>query len=95
MIYTDELQASIDQIEQVIVFHRVEQTEVQKLVQQLAEKAVGMVEQNEKTLDLKLGSSGGAGAGDQRDGGARGERGEGGRGRGERRGGARGELKLC
>jgi translation initiation factor 3 subunit C len=38
MIYTDELQASLDQIDEVVVFHRVEQSEVQRLAQQLAEK---------------------------------------------------------
>jgi hypothetical protein len=57
MIYTDELAASLDQIDQVVVFHRVEQTEVQRLAQQLAERAVLMVEQNEKTLDVKLGQA--------------------------------------
>lgn len=55
MIYTDELAASLDQIDQVVVFHRVEQTEVQRLAQQLAERAVLMVESNEKALDVKLG----------------------------------------
>lgn len=88
MIYNDELQASLDQIDQVVVFHKVEQTEVQRLAQQLAEKAVSMVEQNEKTLDQKLGQQGGQGErGPER--GAQGT--EGGRGRSERRGGQRGE----
>jgi translation initiation factor 3 subunit C len=87
MIYTDELAASLDQIDGVVIFHRVEQTEVQKLAQQLAEKAVTMVEQNEKTLDVKLGNTGQAG-GEQRTGG------EGaGRGRTERRGGTRGTYR--
>ncbi|KAK4683847.1 translation initiation factor 3 subunit C, partial [Tremellales sp. Uapishka_1] len=83
IIYTDELQASLDQIDQVVVFHRVETTEVQRLAQQLAEKAVNMVEQNEKTLDLKLGQSTGVERTD-------GKTTEGGRGKSERRGGARG-----
>lgn len=84
MIYTDELAASLDQIEGVVIFHQLEQTEVQRLGQQLAEKAVHMVEQNEKTLDVKLGSNqdrGGPGTGTATDSG---------RGRTERRGGTRG-----
>jgi translation initiation factor 3 subunit C len=92
MIYADELTASLDPIDDVVIFHQVEATEVQKLAQQLAEKAVIMVEANEKTLDQKLGNN-------DRAGGERGERGAaagaegggaGGRGRGERRGGGRG-----
>ncbi len=86
MIYTDELVASLDQIEGVVMFHRVEQTEVQRLAQQLAERAVHMVEQNEKTLDVKLGSNqdrGAAGTGATT---------ESGRGRTERRGGTRGTF---
>jgi len=83
MIWTDELPASLDQIDCVVVFHRVEQSRVQQLAQELASKAEYLVEQNEKTLDIKLGS----GPGGREDGG-RGDKGtgEGGRGRGERRG---------
>ena len=84
MIYNDELAASLDQIEGVVIFHRVEQTEVQRLAQQLAERAVYMVEQNEKALDMKLGSNqdrGAAGAGTATDSS---------HGRTERRGGTRG-----
>ena len=89
MIYTDELAASLDPIDNVVIFHRVEPTQVQKLAQQLAEKAVGLVEANEKTLDLKLGQTG-QGQGTE----TRGAGGEtGGRGRGERRGGARGTYR--
>lgn len=89
MIWTDELPASLDQIDGVVVFHRVEQSRVQQLAQELATKAEYFVEQNEKTLDIKLGS----GPGGREDGG-RGDKGagEGGRGRGERRG--RGETGL-
>lgn len=84
MIYNDELAASLDQIDAVVIFHRVETTEVQRLAQQLAERVAGMVEANEKVLDQKLGNA----AGGQRDG-PGGERGGdgGGRGRTERRGG--------
>lgn len=89
MIYSDELAASLDQIEGVVVFHRVEQTEVQRLAQQLAERAVYMLEQNEKTLDVKLGSNqdrGLAGTGATTDAG---------RGGTERRGGTRGTSAAC
>ncbi|ORY35012.1 putative eukaryotic translation initiation factor subunit [Naematelia encephala] len=85
MIYSDELAASLDPIDGVVIFHRVEQTEVQRLSQQLAERAAMLLEQNEKTLDQKLGSQN---RGEERgqttgtDGAAR--------GRTERRGGTRG-----
>lgn len=85
MIYNEELSASLDQIDQVVMFHRVETTEVQRLAQQLAERVAGMVENNEKVLDQKLGNSGQGGQGGAREGGERGE--GGGRGRTERRGG--------
>ena len=87
MIYTDELAASLDPIDGVVVFHRIEQTEVQKLAQQLTEKTTWMLEQNEKTLDVKLGSTQDRGA--ERAGGADAGR-TGGR---ERRGGARGSYR--
>lgn len=38
MIWSDELPASLDQIDGVIVFHRTEQTRVQQLAQELANK---------------------------------------------------------
>ncbi|AFR95378.1 eukaryotic translation initiation factor 3 subunit C [Cryptococcus neoformans C23] len=82
MIYTDELAASLDQIDGVVIFHRVEQSEVQRLAQQLAERTASMLEQNEKTLDVKLGNQG---QGQDRD--TRAAGGEGGRQQGERRGG--------
>lgn len=82
MIYNDELQASLDQIKQVIVFHRVEQTEIQSLSLQLADRVNALVEQNEKALDQKLGQS-------QQDNRTKEGGGDGGN-RGERRGGTRG-----
>lgn len=85
MIYNDELQASLDQIDQVIVFHRVEQTEIQSLSLQLADRVNALVEQNEKALDQKLGQ--GQQADRTKEGG-----GEGGN-RGERRGGTRGNYR--
>ena len=76
MIYSDELAASLDAIDQVVVFQRVETTEVQKLAQQLADRAVMMVENNEKILDQKLGQTGQGQAGDSRTGGGEGKTGE-------------------
>lgn len=87
MIYTDEISASLDPIDDVVVFHRVEPTEVQRLAQQLAEKAVGLMDSNEKTMDTKLGQS------QPERGGPTGEGGAGGRGKGERRGGGRGTYR--
>ncbi|TYJ54720.1 eukaryotic translation initiation factor 3 subunit C [Cryptococcus floricola] len=88
MIYTDELPASLDQTDGVVIFHRVEQTEVQRLAQQLAEKTSQMLEQNEKTLDVKLGNQG---QGPDRD--ARAAGGEGGRQQGGERRGGRGTYR--
>ena len=90
MIYSDDLPASLDQLSGVIVFHRIEQSEVQRLAQQLAERASQLVEQNEKALDAKLGTSqlerGGdrGGATDGARGGRTGERRGNSRGRGGR-----------
>ncbi|WVQ75178.1 eukaryotic translation initiation factor 3 subunit C [Cryptococcus sp. DSM 104548] len=88
MIYTDELPASLDQTDGVVIFHKVEQTEVQRLAQQLAEKTSQMLEQNEKTLDVKLGNQG---QGPDRD--ARAAGGEGGRQQGGERRGGRGTYR--
>lgn len=88
MIYTDELAASLDQIDQVVVFHRVEQSEVQRLAQQLAEKVVTMVDANEKTLDVKLGQAPGNDRTAARDGPGGGEN-----RRQERRTGGRGAFR--
>ncbi|MCO5579265.1 hypothetical protein L7F22_033119 [Adiantum nelumboides] len=77
MIWNEELVASLEPIDNVVVLHRVELSKVQQLAQTLAEKANSMLEQNERALDAKLGDAkvggaGGAGSGE------RGERGEGG-----------------
>jgi len=102
MIWSDELSASLDYMASpdgsaakfpVVVFHRVELTRIQQLAQTLADKANTMVENNEKTLDQKLGGSGtgwgegerqGKGGGGGTEGGdaKRGERTSRGRGRG-------------
>lgn len=92
MIWNEELSASLDQSAGVVAFHRVELTRTQQLAQVLADKVNTLVEQNEKSLDNKLGGSGGWG-----------DRGEGGkgdkreqvqerRGRPGGRGGARGKC---
>ena len=69
MIWGEELSASLDQSAGVVAFHRVELTRTQQLAQVLADKVNTLVEQNEKTLDNKLGGSTGWG-----------DRGEGGKG---------------
>lgn len=55
MIWSDELSASLDQPSGVVVFHRVQPSREQQLALSLAERVNQLVEQNEKTLDLKLG----------------------------------------
>ncbi|WVR08286.1 eukaryotic translation initiation factor 3 subunit C [Kwoniella sp. DSM 27419] len=89
MIYTDELAASLDQIDGVVIFHRVEQSEVQRLAQQLAERTASLLDQNEKALDIKLGQQGQGQDREQRTAGGEGGRG----GQGERRGGGRGTYR--
>jgi len=87
MIYTDDISASLDPIDDVVIFHRVEPSEVQRLAQQLAERAVGLMDQNEKAMDNKLGQSQNA----DRAAGAGGDGQQ--RGKGERRGGGRGTYR--
>lgn len=53
MIWNDELPASIDPIHNVVVFRRTELNRVQQLSLALAERANGMLEQNEWLLDAK------------------------------------------
>jgi translation initiation factor 3 subunit C len=103
MIWNEELQASLDfkgssQEDGFVILHRLELNKVQLLAQQLAEKANGLLEQNERSLDAKLGENKiGGGGGDRpergeregREGGARREARRGGlsgRGRGRGRG---------
>lgn len=92
MIWGEELSASLDQATGVIVFHRTEVTRQQQLALTIAEKVNAMADQNEKTLDAKLGASGGWGdRADGKTGEKRGEQPQERRGRGDRtRGGARG-----
>lgn len=92
MIWSEELSASLDQSAGVIIFHTIELSRSQQVAQILAEKLSTLVEQNEKTLDQKLGNA--TAWNDRADGGKGDKRGEQTaerRGRGERnRGGLRG-----
>ena len=94
MIWNEELAASLDQAAGVVVFHRIEPSKVQQLALTLSEKVAQLVEQNEKTLDSKLG--GGSGWTDRGDGKGGDKRGGEVAGTGERRGtrtGTRGALR--
>jgi translation initiation factor 3 subunit C len=85
MIWSEELSASLDQSAGVVVFQRIELSRPQQLSQLMAEKIAAIVDQNEKTLDMKLGGAGGWG--DRNDGAKnekRGEQTQERRGRGER-----------
>ncbi|KAF8919978.1 eukaryotic translation initiation factor 3 subunit 8 [Mucidula mucida] len=95
MIWTEELSASLDQSGGVVVFHRIEVSRAQQLAQVIADKVGSMVEQSEKTLDIKMGGTGGWGdRADGNKGEKRGEQTQERRGRGERRGGgARGAMR--
>ncbi|RIA82556.1 eukaryotic translation initiation factor 3 domain-containing protein [Glomus cerebriforme] len=53
MIWSEELAASLDQINNVVVLHRVEHTKVQQLALMFAEKAAAFVEANERTMEQK------------------------------------------
>lgn len=86
MIHNGVLPASLDQIDRVVVFYRVEQTKVQQLAQNLADKAKLLNDNNQKALEIKLGTGGERGE----RGGERGDAADGGKGRGERRGASRG-----
>ncbi|KAG8832263.1 ribosomal 40S subunit protein S18B [Serendipita sp. 399] len=57
MIWNEELAASLDQAAGVVVFHRIELSKLQQLALTLSERVSQLVEQNEKTLDSKLGGS--------------------------------------
>lgn len=91
MIWNEELSASLDHATGVVVFHRVEVTRSHQLAQVLADKLSAMVEQNEKSLDQKLGNATPWNdRGDGQKGDKRGEQTQERRRGGERRGGMRG-----
>jgi len=54
MIWNEELAASLNQVNNVVVLHRVEPTKVQQLALMFAEKAVAFVEANERALEQKV-----------------------------------------
>ncbi len=92
MIWNEELSASIDQSNGVVVFHRVELSRIQQLGQIIADKVAGMVEQNEKTLDMKISGTGGWSDRNEGSKGDKREQAQERRGRGERTRGSRGTL---
>lgn len=96
MIWNEELSASLDQSAGVVVFHRVELSRSQQLAQTLADRVNALVEQNEKTLDQKLGAATGwTDRGDGAKGEKRGEQAQGEKrgGRERTRGGVRGGAR--
>jgi len=94
MIWNEELSASLDQSTGVVVFHRIELSRPQQLAQVISEKVSNMVEQNEKALDVKLGTATGWGDRGDAKGEKRGEQTQERRGRGDRtRGGLRGGTR--
>ncbi|KAG9303985.1 hypothetical protein G9A89_005895 [Geosiphon pyriformis] len=53
MIWNEELAASLDQVNNAVVLHRVEPTKVQQLALMFAEKAAAFVDNNERILEQK------------------------------------------
>lgn len=53
MIINEELMASLDEPTQSVVMHRTEPSRLQSLALQLAEKMASLVDQNERTLEVK------------------------------------------
>ena len=54
MIWNEELAASLNQVNNVVVLHRVEPTKVQQLALMFAEKAATFVDANERALEQKV-----------------------------------------
>ena len=93
MIWNEELSASLDQSGGVVVFHRIELSRTQQLTQVISEKVASLVDQNEKSLDIKMGGT--SGWGDRNDSSKtekRGEQTQERRGRGDRTRGIRGTF---
>ncbi|KAF6762944.1 eukaryotic translation initiation factor 3 domain-containing protein [Ephemerocybe angulata] len=93
MIWSEELAASLDQAGGVVVFHRIDLTRPQQLAQIIAEKVSAMVDQNEKSLDARMGGNVGWNERQDNKGEKRGEQTQERRGRGERTRGARGGAR--
>jgi len=56
MIINEELMVSLDEPSQTVVMHRTEPTRLQSLALQLADKLSSLVENNERTFEMKQGS---------------------------------------
>jgi translation initiation factor 3 subunit C len=54
MISNDEIQGQLDHSDENLLFQRVETTRLQSLALALSEKAVGLVEQNQKLMEQKI-----------------------------------------
>lgn len=54
MIHNNVLPASLDQIDQVVVFYRVELTKVQQLASSLADRVKTLNDANQKALEAKV-----------------------------------------
>ncbi|TFK22603.1 hypothetical protein FA15DRAFT_671398 [Coprinopsis marcescibilis] len=93
MIWSEELSASLDQAAGVVVFHRMDLSRSQQLAQTIAEKLGVLIDQNEKTLDVKMGGSVGWNERGDAKGAKGGEQAQERRGRGERTRGARGGAR--
>jgi translation initiation factor 3 subunit C len=83
MMVADELHGSWDQPTRSIVMHNVEPTRLQQLAMNFAEKALMMVEANERAMDARTGGTSGLRQNNK-------ERGEGGKGGWDNDGGGRG-----
>jgi len=59
MIASEELSASLDQVAGTIILHRTEPTKLQYLALQFTERAQGLIEMNEKILEVRTGNLGG------------------------------------
>ena len=53
MIVNEELYASVDQVLELIILHRIEPTRLQFLALQYTDKATNLVESNEKLFEIK------------------------------------------
>ncbi|XP_050050284.2 eukaryotic translation initiation factor 3 subunit C [Dermacentor andersoni] len=65
MIIGEELMASLDEPNLMVVLHKTEPTRIQALALQLCDKVTNLVDYNDRLLEIKLGSFFGRGAGPQ------------------------------
>ncbi|XP_042906300.1 eukaryotic translation initiation factor 3 subunit C [Parasteatoda tepidariorum] len=57
MIINEELMASLDEPTQSVIMHRTEPSRIQALSLQLADKLISLTENNERLMDIKMGST--------------------------------------